>query len=207
MNTPIWSLSDYQKASTMMHIHTQAEVGAAFGGISASAVANRLYRWRRMTAIREREYTAYTPHQIARVLGCPYNSVRVWRITGRLSASVRISSRRILSSADDIRAFLAAGHALCPSICPPPTALYWRGQVEQERIRLRHQWIEQRVLADALAIGSTALYECRRRGFPRPVFDIGIYGVWLDRQAVIAWLNQWPRRWTKAARRLLEGVH
>lgn len=201
-NIPVWSDDEHHAVDQLTKTLCYREIGERYG-ITKAAVINRIWRWR------QRGDATRAPRplmvcDIARVLGCPFYTVRTWKRTGKITLPLRGATGGAACSIRDLVAFLEHGYALCLSIQPPPTELFWRREVARIRHDLRLRWVDQRALRQALGVSMSTMRDWRYIGFPRPMINLCAYGIWLERTAVIAWLNQWPRRYTKAAKRLLE---
>lgn len=198
----IWSEADYDLVRRLAETTSYRAIGQRYG-ISGSAAKNRLRRYR----LRCGDHP-HTPRQlslcdVARVLGCSYHTVRKWHRSGALLFPLTGVAGRPACIIRDVLDFLEAGHALCLSIQPPASELFWCQTVKRIRRDLQRRWANQRLLRDALGISKSTVNVWYKRGFPRPMIHLGHYGVWLDRHAVAAWLNE-HGGWTKAARLLVE---
>lgn len=203
---PVWSPEEFAAVGQQELTQTHRAIGESYG-LSRFAIASRLQRWRRREGCQKpRESCLMTPPAIARALGCPYYTIRKWQKSGKLQFLHRSIGGYPACTMREISVFLEQGYALCLSIQPPATALYWRHEVACIRRNLKQRLVDQRLVYGALGVTVAALSDWRVYGFPFPVVNLGMYGVWLERHAVIAWLNQWPTKYTKAARRLLEGT-
>lgn len=199
-----WSEADYQLVRQLEQQMNHRAIGARYG-ISRNAVMNRLRRWRQRTGdTRQRDPRLLTPRQVAQALGCSLYTVHGWRKDGALVFPLRHTAGWPACIIRDVLDFLERGYALAPVIQPPPTELFWYQAVARIRRDLDRRWVHTRALCAALYIHEDTLSHWRRQGFPRCTINFGHYGCYADRQAVIAWLNQWPTKYTKAAKRLLE---
>ena len=184
-----WSPDDLALVCQLELTHSHTAIGQRYG-LSRQAVTSRLVRYRRRTGYTKPQTHLMTPQQVSDALGCSHYTIRRWQRRGVLAFTQRTIGGRLACTFQEVIAFLERGYALCLCIHPPATSLYWRGEVARIRADLRCRLVEQHALSAALGVTIAAVYDWRRLGFPRPVVNLGIYGAWVERQAVIAWLEQ-----------------
>lgn len=200
-----WTATEDARLIRLYPIYPVPDLASRLGR-TAYGIQKRIGRLREIGKIRD-DMSTLTTVDIGQLLGVSRHTVHGWHRRGVLQTSLP-GTLIVFTQADVLRAIRESLPLRAP-LRPRPGSM-WAEEVAKATVALQQRYIWTHPLAAALCIGLRGMLRWRRKGFPVPALITGEgHGpsrAYLERTAVIAWLDAHPERWTVAAYRLLRGA-